>query len=215
MAQSRTTKAALLASAATTAPVVTSAGVVETVPLGGRTYTLAAPLLAEVGAFLDRQAREGAPTAADLAEAIREAVEELGEGSEALDAYEAAEDEWVSFVNVHVVNGPDATESIQTQAVELNLAMLKARRARDRVTARVQRDPRILEIRAEIQMAQWREHCGLVALLLRGWEGEGLPPFPGALDGDAVSRLVPMGDVGALAQRAAELMQPTRTAGKA
>ena len=215
MAQSRTRKAALLATTAITEPVVTAAEVEETLQLGGRSYTLAAPTVAEVGSYLDRQAREGAPSAADLAEAIRAAVEELGEGSEALDAYEEAEDNWVSFVNIHVVTGPDATENIQAQAVELNRAMLQARRARDRVTAKVQRDPRVLEIKAEMQAAQWKEHAALVTLLLRGWEGAGLPAFPEKLDADFVAKVLPMGDLAALAQRGYGLMQPTAAAGKA
>jgi len=216
MAQSRTTKAALLASTAATAPVVTAAGVRETVTLGGRSYVLTAPSFADMGAFLDGQARSAAPTAADLAEAIRTALEEGEHGTDALDAAEAAEDAWVSFAQVHVITGPDATENIQAQAVELNRAMLVTRRARDRVIAGVIRSPAVLEIKAQQQAAGWQENCALVALLLRGWEGEGLSPYPeGGADADAVGSMLPMGDVAALAKRGYALMQPTADQGKA
>lgn len=198
---------------APSAPVVTHAGVTEAVTLGPRRYVLAAPVFSAVGDFLDAQARSTAPTPAEQMEAVRAALEEGGHETSALDACDEAEDAWVSFVNVHQVTGPDATENIQAQAVELNRAMLTARRARDRAVARVQRHPAVLAMQAQRQQAQWREHCGLVALLLRSWEGEGLPAFPDALDGDAVGRALPMGDVAALAQRAFALMQPTAAAG--
>jgi hypothetical protein len=203
-----------MASTAATPPVVTGAGVRETIDLGGRRYVLAAPTYAAVGEFLEAQARLGTPGAAELADAIRAAMEASGEGIEALDAAEEAEDAWISFVNVHQVTGPDATENIQTQAVELNRTLLKARRARDRATAKVMRDPRVLELRAQQQAATHQEHCGLCALLLREWEGEGLPPFPEKLDGAAVAAALPMGDVAVLAKRAYALMQPTADAAK-
>lgn len=207
-------RAALMASTAATAPVVTGAGVQETVILGGRSYTLAAPTLAEVGQFLDEQARQGAPGAAELTEAYREALAAQGEGQDALTAYEEAEDAWVSFTSVHLIQGPDATEAMQAQALEIHGAMLKARRARDRAIVKVAHDPKVLELKARQQAAQWRENCGLVALLLRGWSGPGLPDFPGSVDLETVEKTLPMGDVGALAKTAYALMQPTQAAEK-
>jgi len=218
-----------MASAATTAPVVTSAGVQVTVHLGGtvregeegpskdgRTYILAAPTLAEVGSFLEAQALAAAPTRDDLNEAIRTALREVSaEGEAALDAYDEAEDGWVSFTAIHVITGPDATEAMQAEAVGLHKALLKARRARDRAVVTVSKVPAVLAIKAEQQAAQWRESCALVALLLRDWKGVGLADFPEGLDGAGVEAALPMGDVGALAQRARELMQPTVEAGKA
>ena len=206
---------ALLASTATLGPVVTSAGVEIKVDLSGRIYTLAAPTLAEVGSFLEAQAREGAPGTSELTEAYRAALSERGEGDSALTDYEDAEDAWVSFTSVHLIQGPDATDAMKAEAVQIHGALLKARRARDRALVKVARDPKVLEVKAQQQAAQWRENCGMLALLLRAWEGAGLPEFPEKLDRDGVERMLPMGDVGALAKTAFGLMQPTAEAGKA
>jgi hypothetical protein len=210
----RTTKAALLASTATTAPVVTGAGVQVPVMLGGRSYTLAAPTRAQVGAFLDSQAMADTPTDAELTQVIRDALASVGQGADALDAYKAAEDAWVSFSSVHIIRGPDATETIQEQAVELHRAMLAARRKRDVEIAKVVRHPEVKRIQAEQQRAQRMERCSLLALLLRGWESQGLPAFPAEVDAAAIEGALPVGDLWVLGQRAQELMQPTAEVGK-
>ncbi|WP_338661776.1 hypothetical protein VQH23_16265 [Pararoseomonas sp. SCSIO 73927] len=210
----KSTRAALLATTAAIAPVVTGGGVIEKVTLGPRVYTLAAPTLAEVGQHLDDQARNGAPGAVEMMEAVRAALQEDGEGDSALTAFEEAEDAWVSFSSIHIVTGPDATENIQAQATALHLALLKARRGRDRAVAKVARHAQVLDIRAQQERAQWEEHCRIVALLCRSWEGAGLPEFPKDLDREAVAATLPMGDVAALARRAYQLMQPTGDAEK-
>lgn len=210
------TKKALPVTTPTTAPIVTHAGVTVTVTLDGdRTYVLAAPVFSVVGDFLEEQARRGAPGAADVLEAYRQALEAMGEGTEALTAYEDAEDAWVSFSNIHIFSGPDATDEIKREAVGLNLDMIKARRARDRAISKVEKAPEVLDLKAKQQSAQWKEHCGLVALLVQSWEGPGLVAKPDTVTPEAVAASLPMGDVAALAKRAVELMQPTAELGKA
>ncbi|MCR0981791.1 hypothetical protein [Roseomonas populi] len=202
-----------MASTATTAPVVTGGGVRVTMPLGERKYILAAPTLAEVGAFLDAQAMSDAPTDAELQQAIREALEATAAGTEALDAYDRAEDRWVAFTSIHILTGPDASREIQEQAMEVRTEMLAARRRRDLAISSIARDPKLKAMQAEQAKAQRLARCDLLAVVLRGWEGEGLPDFPEALDAAAIEAAIPMGDLAALGRRAEELMRPTAEAG--
>lgn len=211
----RAAKAGLMASTSMPDPVVTGAGVEETVALADRSYTLAAPTYAMVGEILRAEMMADKPGAAEVLAAIRDAVErEGGEGLSALEGHEAAEDAWVAFAAVQVYQGPDATDATKAEAQRLYLELIRARRARDRATALAERTVTVQRMRAEIQDAQWQQDCKVVAALLRGWEGPGLPDFPESLDEDVVAAAVPMGDVGALSRRVMALMQPTAAAGK-
>lgn len=189
--------------------VVTGSGFRLTKNLGGRTYTLRALSFEEQGAFVESLGSTMRPSEVVIRDELREALRRTGREDlvPLVDEFEAADDSLRSVVSTYR-GDLDVVEK----------AALKE--ARDRLQAAVRglqraewvarEDPALGKLRGLAKQMDRREAVLLLALSLVGWEGDGLPPFPGRplTEGD-VDATLPGCDVKALAEVALKLLQPT------
>jgi hypothetical protein len=164
-----------------------------TPPGSPRTYLLAPLTFRERQAFRAEMAREGGiyPPRAQLLDGLREAVREASPGNA---------DELVAHIDAAEAD-PDGED----RAAQQRLATIEAACAGIPVYATL--------------IAARQRYAGMLPWVaarhaLRGWEGDGLPPFArqgGLLPADLLD-LLPTDEIEAVGSRAAELMQPDRAA---
>ncbi len=162
-------------------------------PGSPRTYVLAPLTFRERQAFRADMAREGGiyPQRAQLLDALREAIREVSP---------ANADDLVAHIDAAEAD-PNGDDS----AVQQRLSTIEAYCA-------------IVPVYSALVAARQR-YAGMLPWVaarhaLRGWEGDGLPPFArisGAVPADLLD-LIPGDEIEAVGNRAAELMQPGRVA---
>lgn len=164
-----------------------------TPPGSPRTYIIAPLTFRERQAFRAEMAREGGiyPLRAQLLDALREAVREVSPSNA---------EELITHIDAAEAD-PDGED----RAVQQRLATIEAACASVPVYATL--------------LAARQRYAGMLPWVaarhaLRGWEGEGLPPFVrqgGTVPAELLD-LLPSDEIEAVGNRAAELMQPDRFA---
>ena len=171
-------------------------------PASPRSYLLAPLTFRERQAFRAEMAREGGiyPPRAQLLDALREAVREASPGNaeELIGHIDAAEAD---------PDGEDRTakQRLEDRTAQQRLATIEAACAGIPVYTTL--------------LAARQRYAGMLPWVaarhaLRGWEGDGLPPFAragGLVPADLLD-LLPAEEIEAVGSRAAELMQPDRAA---
>jgi hypothetical protein len=111
------------------------------------------------------------------------------------------------------MNGAGAQPDTQGELTEARERMMLANAARHRVEWLVREDPALRSLRLEEHRLGREEHLAALEMMLVGWDGEGLPPFPaGGLTAEFISAGLPVGDVTALGAMALTLLAPTKEA---
>ena len=178
-----------------TLTLVASATVRETVEIDGRRFTLRPMTFGEAGAIAQDQAMELAPSAAILAEAVREALRVHPELSEpdrerhiaAIFEHEEA-DEAVAVAHMArpmPQEPPEVFAAHRAEMTQANARVLAASRKRQ-VAEWLVRDAAALTALRSLAESQHRDR-GLQMLThaIEGWTGEDLPEWPD----DRVARL--------------------------
>jgi len=187
--------------------VVTGAGFRVTKNLDGRKYVLAALSYGEAGRLSETSAVALRPPQPVILEEMREALRRLGKAElvDKVDAFEQAE---VHFQATMLAHG--GSSEGKAEIAEARERLLHAQIGQRSVEWLTRDDQALRDLRTLDSRLGREEHAAMLAMSLRSWEGEGLPPFPDQLDADFVSANLPAGDVAALGNIAVAMMSPTK-----
>jgi hypothetical protein len=191
--------------------VVTGAGFRIVKDLGGRKYTLAALSYGEAGRMSEASAVSMRPPQAVILEEVREALKRLDKADlvQKVDAFEEAE---VHFQATMLAHGGSDKEG-RAEIAEARERLLRAQIGYRSAEWLTREDPALKDLRSLDGRLGREEHVAMLVASLRGWEGEGLPAFPGdKLDAEFITTHLPAGDVAALGIAALALMSPTKEA---
>jgi len=192
-------------------PVVTGAGFRISKTFDGRTYTLAALSYGEAGRMSEASALSMRPPQAVILDEVREALKRLDRADliHKVDAFEEAEAHFQATMLAH--GGSD--KEGRAEVAEARERLLRAQIALRTVEWLTRDDEALKELRTLDGRLGREEHVAMLVASLRGWDGPGLPAFPGdKLDADFISTQLPAGDVAALGLAALALMSPTKEA---
>ena len=167
--------------------LVTGASIREVIDIDGQQITLRPLTFGEAGAIAQEQAMELAPSAAIVAEAVRDALREADLAEEvrarhiaAIDEHEAA-DEAVAVVHMArpmPQEPPEASAAYRAEMALANARVLAASRHRQIAEWLVRDSDTLTALRSLAEHQHRTRGLRLLAQAIEGWVGDDLPEWP-------------------------------------